>query len=481
MRIIFLTGTLGAGKTTLFENLLQLMLIRMMSLPRIIVNDRGETANLDYLRIKHVLPNVDATDLLGQCIGCGGREDFLGIVRDLRAKGDKLLMVEPTGLFTLGELEKIADELADCEIRCIHLVALPDVQAAVAAGMDNLERCDVIGLTKAEGDVSTAVRLLGEFTGKPVVIARERPREPELEKIWNLLNAPRAVRADHDHEHHSCGHGHDHHGCGHEHDHGDHSCGHGDHGHEHDHHHDGEPHVVTFATEGWTKAQLLGYLLALGAKLVRFKGILALNGERVLIEWAHGRFSERPASPEAELKADLFTTTEVQPPSPVNLTNEAIASLARGIPPVLVESPTGGFAKLDPVGPSAWSLLYETSQSASADMRRACGLQLVARCRKVTWELIEGDMSRFDPNLLDYIRLQTAMVWLWWNEQFGFDLNARDRQLIDRLLTQLDPERVSKTDLAPWMGEAYGYLPRLQGEFPVHASKIALVEERMAS
>lgn len=225
---------------------------------------------------------------------------------------------------------------------------------------------------------------------------------------------------------------------------------------------------------------LVGYLVGLGDDLVRFKGVIETDDGLVRLEWAHGRWSQSPVPQGAAFKADLFTKREVSPCAR-DVTDENIESLIKGVPPVIVESPNGGFAILDAVGPSAWSLLYEMSKGASPAVRTACGLRLIDRCREATRELLEGNLERFNPNLLDYSRLQTAMVWLWWNEEFGFELSSADRESILKVLSVINPEGVNREALRPWMGAKYRYLPRLREQFPENATLINRVQKRMNS
>lgn len=464
MKIVMITGTLGSGKTTLLVNLLRWMRSTGKKLPPVIVNDRGEGSNLDFARVTGEIGGLDATDLLGQCIGCGARDEFLTIVRDLRDRGEKMLVIEPTGLFTLSELEGIAHELSRCEIGAIHLIALPEAQASVEAGFNNLRHCKVIGITHAERDASAEMGLISGITGKPVMILEESPSADQIAEIWGQL-----VNDDH----HDCGHGHSH-------EHHGHDCGHEHHHHEHHHHHPDEPHVVTFSTEKWSMSGLVSYLVGLGDDLVRFKGVIETDDGLVRLEWAHSRWSQSPVQQGAVLKADLFTKRKVDPCSR-EVTDENIETLVKGVPPVIVESPNGDFAILDAVGPSAWSLLYEMSEGASPAVRNTCGLRLTDRCCEAARELLEGNLERFNPNLLDYSRLQTAMVWLWWNEEFGFELSSADREDISNLLSVINPEGVNREALRPWMGARYRYLPRLMEQFPEHATLIKRVQKRMTS
>lgn len=442
-----------------------------MALPPVIVNDRGEDANLDHARVTAEVEGVEAEDLLGQCIGCGGREDFLTLVETMRTAEQELLIVEPTGLFTLSELEKISDELDGCRAASVHLIPVNKIAAAVAVGVENMNLCQVIGLTHARGDVTTQVELIGAATGKPVVIVEEQARDEQIAAIWRFLMEDQAHHHEHRHGH---GHGHEHgascaHGCSHDHGEGD-----------HHHHHEDEVISVTFSTEGWRIGEVLGFVMSVGHLLERFKGVMQADHGLVQFEWANGSWSRRAAPAGAVLKADLFTQEPVEVPQRTELTDRMIIDLVKGIPPVVVESPTSGYAKLDAVGPTAWELLYEQSKRASPGVREECGRTLITRCVYAAGYLLEDRPSQLDPKLVDYCRLQTAMVWLWWNQEFDFELEDDDRRRIDHLLQRLRPEQVDQAALEPWMGEAYGYLPRLMEQFPDHAATIGRVQARMS-
>lgn len=435
LKIIVLTGTLASGKTTLLIAILKWMRDQGMQLPPVIVNDRGEGSNLDWHRVTREVKGVDATDLLGECIGCGGRESFLARVKALQKKGHAFIIVEPTGLFTLTELPAIDTLLPGCSVRSIHLIPQPKIQAAISLGFQNLERCRVIGLTHVLGGVEAQRELLQSATGKRVIVLEKDTRDQQIQGIWDLLTE------DQGHHCHHCNH--DHHSD---------ACHHGQHAHKH-HHHDGDPVTTTFSTEGWTMANILGYLLSLGNNLVRFKGVIQGESGLIELEWMFGSWGEpREALPGTPLNAHLFTTQQVDEPHLTDLTDGNVEMLMDGIPSVLIESPVGGHSRLNPVGKAAYKLLYAGSKSASLRVRQKCGVHLVERCRKAANHLLDSDTSgRIDPGLLDYVRVQTVMVWLWWNEEFGFPLSDEDREMLSRVIDQLNPLTVDRAQLAEWI------------------------------
>ncbi|MBI96051.1 hypothetical protein CL656_02795, partial [bacterium] len=89
--VLLVTGVLGSGKTTFLVNLLNWLKNNDHNLPPVIVNDRGTQSNLDYSRVNQI-EGVDAVDLHGQCIGCGGRDEFVDIIKNTR---QELIIVEP--------------------------------------------------------------------------------------------------------------------------------------------------------------------------------------------------------------------------------------------------------------------------------------------------------------------------------------------------------------------------------------------------
>jgi G3E family GTPase len=439
MKIIFVTGTLGSGKTTLLINLLRWLRSQNEALPPIIVNDRGSGSNLDYARVTSEVDDVEASDLLGQCIGCAGREQFLTLVWKMQSDGHELLLVEPTGLFTLDELEGINRQIPDSSVRSVHLIPVTEIQAATAVGFKNMSLCRVIGLTHVRGDVPIKIDLLAAASGKPVVVVEETiSNEQEVKVIWDHLVSDKVVRfinprsrkgsriMNTTHATPACTHG---------------------------NHHENKAHCTTFSTEGWTMGELLGYLLSLGGNLVRFKGVVEAEDGLVQVEWAHGSWGKHPASMGSLLKADLFTRERIEKPNRIALTDGNIRQLMKGIPPLLIHSSTGGYAKFNPVGTTAWELLYEQSKRASVEVRRECGLQLVQRCREAVTYLQEGDLSPLDPKLLDFYRIQSVMLWLFWNQEFGFMLDRGDREAMDVVLAKLDPSSVDQCQLTDWLWE----------------------------
>jgi G3E family GTPase len=450
MKIIFVTGTLGSGKTTLLINLLRWLRSQNEALPPIIVNDRGSGSNLDYARVTSEVQGVEASDLLGQCIGCAGREEFLTLVCKMQRNGHELLLVEPTGLFSIDELEGINRQLPDSSsVRSVHLIPVTEIQAATAVGFKNMSLCRVIiGLTHVRGEGSVEVNLLAAATGKLVVVVEETPSNDQMEVIWDHLVSDKVVPfiypgsrkgsriMNTTHATPACTL----------------ACTHGNH-HDHHHHHENEAHCTTFSTEGWTMGELLGYLLSLGGNLVRFKGVVEAEDGLVQVEWAHGSWGKHPASMGSLLKADLFTRERIEKPNRIALTDGNIRQLMKGIPPLLIHSSTGGYAKFNPVGTTAWELLYEQSKRASVEVRRECGLQLVQRCREAVTYLQEGDLSPLDPKLLDFYRIQSVMLWLFWNQEFGFMLDRGDREAMDVALAKLDPSSVDQCQLTDWLWE----------------------------
>ena len=462
MKIIVATGFLGSGKTTFIINLLLWLLKVTGVLPPVIVNDRGENKNLDWFRVVNAVADVQAYDLLGQCIGCGGREEFLALVRRLRDEGCKLLVVEPTGLFSLDELAAIAGGLKGCSVRSIHLVDVKKVGEAAAFSFSNLLHSCGIGLTHAHQNITREAKMLAGAVNKPVFIVEERVEDGLMAEIWERLMDDA-----------ECGHHHVH-TCG------DPHCTHNDHEHDHHHHEDHVP-SRSFLTEGWTMGQIVAYLAKV-PNLLRFKGVVQNGESRIWMGWAGDEWHMHAMPDDAPLKADVFASGPIPEPSRESLTDAGIEALAEGVAPVVLESPSGGYTRLSPVGTSAWTLFYDTSKSASAAVRATCGTRLVQRCREVATYLFEHDLTDLDPEQVDFYRFEVCMVWWWWTRVFGFELETADRAMLDRLLRELDPEQVNMASLEDWTDEdAYGCLSELKERVPEHADKVRRVEERMAA
>lgn len=459
--ILLITGVLGSGKTTFLINLLKWLQTHEGISPKVIVNDKGRDSNMDHSIVTQSIRGLKAIDLHGRCIGCEGQAEFVKIINSTRKN---LLFVEPTGLFELAELTEIAQS-TDANFNAIHLLPAHKIESAVL-GTENIQSpyLRIIGVTHIFQDFTPQVDLLEASTGKPVFQISQNPSNDLLEAIWTKLRKSKPkffpiaksnqnfISTTSFTPNHTCSH----------------NCTH--HGHEHGHHHEGEPFTTTFSTEGKTLSQILAYLLSLGDNLVRFKGVIQIQEEKVIVDYAHGSWTQRPVAPETQLKADLFTENQITQINFQKLTDQAIQQLSDGIPSVYTFTPEKDFDILEPVGPSAWALLYEQSQNASPEVRQACGTELAERCIQAIGHL---DNHRIDPGLVDYYRTQIAILWAFWNHDFKLEINSEQRDQIQQLLNQIHPEKINLERLSEWIWEGGpDFKQALQSILPESSSKI---------
>lgn len=462
--MIILTGLVGTGKTELLINMLQWMLRQGMSMPRVIVNDKGAGLNIDLARVTKAVEGIDAVDLLGRCIGCSAREDFIQVVQQIDAEGGGFLLVEPTGLFKLEELERLGDDLPDgWKIRNIHLLSAKKMAAGAKHGLSNLGLCQAIGLTHAAEGAHIQAGLLRNELNKPVVIVERDPSDSTLAQIWELLHQETPDK--HGHVSATCEGA----GCSHEHHH--------QHGHAHGHHH--HDNQTSFSTQGWTYAELLGWLLSLGKNLIRFKGFVATEDGDRLVQWSDG-LDDEPFGDVPVLTASVFTHDPIQPPTRTAFTEAMIEELRDGITPVLMKSPLpDGYDVVNPTGRNAWVTLGTDSAGASPEVRLACGRELIARCREAAEILLDPDHpARLNPQMLGYFRVQTIMVWLHWNELFGLAYEDGDETIITQLLEHIDPDGVDVDRIGSWKYDKR-LLPRISECFPNSTDKIHRIQARV--
>lgn len=245
VKCLFLTGFLGAGKTTAALQLLGTML-ETGSNVRCIVNDLG-AVNVDAERFKKTFPSLDIADLSGACIGCNGRDEFYPVIERFHAEGVEALIIEATGVLTGNEMRQIANDMQHlCDFKVVTMLHVPRV---IAGGvieraemvLSQLREADIVGLTwtnqlpnfegQADPRLTPVHQLLGAATSDSAVEMHIIP-DPEtgevndvfLGALLGLLHTPVKL-----HMHPlgcACGHNHnhdDHHGRGTHHDHHSHA------------------------------------------------------------------------------------------------------------------------------------------------------------------------------------------------------------------------------------------------------------------
>ncbi|MBI96818.1 hypothetical protein CL656_06715, partial [bacterium] len=390
----------------------------------------------------------------GQCIGCGGRDEFVDIIKNTR---QELIIVEPTGLFDMSELHEIS-EIVSADFRSIYLLPGNKLESSLI-GTENItsDFIKAIGLTHTNQIMHHETNLLEEVTKKSVYQFSQEISDNAIANIWSDLTTIESTNED---EHKGCSHSshsHEHKGCSHS-------------SHSHEHHHEGEPYCTSFFTEEISFSKVMAYLVSLGENLVRFKGVLEnQNGEKIRVDWAHGTWTQRQEVSTAPFKADLFTVKPVE----VNfqsITDQAINQLADGIPPVYTCIPDREYDLLDPVGSSAWSLLYEVSQGSSLEVKKSAGQNLAQRCID-SIEYLNSD--RLNPELLENYKTQIAMFWSWWVYDFNLEINQAQKSQVESVIDQINPNQVDKESIQEWVwDEGPKFKDSLEALFPQKAKKI---------
>ena len=310
--VTILTGFLGSGKTTLLKRILNEQHGMMIA---VIENELG-VENIDN-EILVLDGREQIVQMSNGCICCTIRGDLVQALSGLLTRRDAgeidfdRVVIETTGVANPGPVaqtffmdEEIASRyLLDAVITLVdakhaHLQLDKQEEAQRQVGF-----ADAIFITKSdlvsEGDVAELRhRLLHMNPRAPI-----RPAhfgETPIDTIFDLrgfnLNEkleldPEFLRADehdhdHDHEHgEHCGTD-----CGHDHDH------HHGHGHDHHHHHHHTDRIASFVFRsekpfhyGKLEEFLSGILAVYGEKLLRYKGVLYMEGvdRKVVFQGVH--------------------------------------------------------------------------------------------------------------------------------------------------------------------------------------------------
>ncbi|MBF6989088.1 GTP-binding protein [Cupriavidus sp. IK-TO18] len=314
--VTILTGFLGSGKTTLLKRILNEQHGMKIA---VIENEFGEENIDNEILVQDGREQI--VQMSNGCICCTIRGDLVQALSELLTRRDAgeidfdRVVIETTGVANPGPVaqtffmdEEIASRyLLDAVITLVdakhaHLQLDKQEEAQRQVGF-----ADAIFITKSdlvsEGDVAELRhRLLHMNPRAPI-----RPAhfgETPIDTIFDLrgfnLNEkleldPEFLRADeHDHDH---DHDHDHeHGehfgtdCGHDHDH------HHGHGHDHHHHHHHTDRIASFVFRsekpfhyGKLEEFLSGILAVYGEKLLRYKGVLYMEGvdRKVVFQGVH--------------------------------------------------------------------------------------------------------------------------------------------------------------------------------------------------
>ncbi|MCG5259437.1 GTP-binding protein [Cupriavidus gilardii] len=318
--VTILTGFLGSGKTTLLKRILNEQHGMKIA---VIENEFGEENIDNEILVQDGREQI--VQMSNGCICCTIRGDLVQALSDLISRRDAgeidfdRVVIETTGVANPGPVAQTF--FMDDEIASRYLLDAVVTLVDAKHGNQQLDKqeeaqrqvgfADAIFITKADlvsehelADLRH--RLLQMNPRAPIGTAHFG--EAPIDSIFDLrgfnLNAkleidPDFLRAeehehDHDHEHGEhcgtdCGHDHDH---DHNHDHG-HDHGHA-HNHHHHHHHTDRIGSFVFRSDkpfhyGKLEEFLSGILTVYGEKLLRYKGVLYMEGvdRKVVFQGVH--------------------------------------------------------------------------------------------------------------------------------------------------------------------------------------------------
>ena len=310
--VTILTGFLGSGKTTLLKRILNEQHGMKIA---VIENEFGEENIDNEILVQDGREQI--VQMSNGCICCTIRGDLVQALSDLLTRRDAgefdfdRVVIETTGVANPGPVAQtfFMDEEIAARYLLDAVITLVDAKHANMQ-LDKQEEAqrqvgfaDAIFITKAdlveEKDVADLRHRLLHMNPRAPIRAAHFGETP-IDTIFDLrgfnLNEkleidPEFLRAeDHEHDH---GHVHDEH-CGHDHDH-DHDHGHG-HAHDHHHHHHHTDRIASFVFRsdrafnyGKLEEFLSGILSVYGEKLLRYKGVLYMDGvdRKVVFQGVH--------------------------------------------------------------------------------------------------------------------------------------------------------------------------------------------------
>jgi len=314
--VTILTGFLGSGKTTLLKRILNEQHGMKIA---VIENEFGEENIDNEILVQDGREQI--VQMSNGCICCTIRGDLVQALSNLVTQRDEgkiefdRVVIETTGVANPGPVAQtfFMDEEIASRYLLDAVITLVDAKHANLQ-LDKQEEAqrqvgfaDAIFITKSdlvdEGDVAELRHRLLHMNPRAPINSAHFGEAP-IDLIFDLrgfnLNEkleidPEFLRADdhdhdHDHEHgEHCGDD-----CGHDHDH-DHEHGHG-HAHDHHHHHHHTDRIASFVFRsdkpfhyGKLEEFLSGILSVYGEKLLRYKGVLFMEGvdRKVVFQGVH--------------------------------------------------------------------------------------------------------------------------------------------------------------------------------------------------
>ena len=101
MRVLVISGFLGAGKTTFIQEL-----VRRTGKDVVIYENEYGEADVDAQALRADVPDLKVWESVERCICCSGRQDFASSVLTISNTLDPdYLIVEPTGVARLSNVQ----------------------------------------------------------------------------------------------------------------------------------------------------------------------------------------------------------------------------------------------------------------------------------------------------------------------------------------------------------------------------------------
>ena len=306
MKILVVSGFLGAGKTTFIRELLRRTKIQAV----VLENEYGEV-DLDSRAVRSA-GNTDVLEFMEGCVCCTQKESFINSVLTISAGLDpEYLIVEPSGIGKLGSIVENIHRISYERIQLLppvlilaprsmeaHLAEYPEIFA------DQLEHAGRIVLTKCEhedrGLLDRTRELISRYNRQSPVL--ETPYTLQGMEWWQDVLSGEEL---HDHGGRADGH----------HGHEDHNGGR--HSHEHGHDEDGKTPVHLTLREG--RLACVGRLVMFledmlrgeFGSVVRAKGTLRAGGEWVRFDVADGLYAVTGAEEDDPVTQCVFIGREI--------------------------------------------------------------------------------------------------------------------------------------------------------------------------
>ena len=298
INVYVISGFLGAGKTTLIQEILKSGILKK---PMLIENEFGEVG-VDSAFFDG---NLQVREINNGCICCSLKGDFRDALEEIKKYDVSDLIIEPSGVGKLSDI--LPSILSEPDMRLVSHACVVDVKTAVkyhknfkeyfddqvvmanAIVLSHLDTADeetanaalqIVQMLNDEVEVNT--KPISEYSGLELMDFLIKNVSPccECEELDEHGHCPH----DHDHEHeHDHDHEHEHHHH-HDHDHED------EHDHEHHHHHHHHHHgdddedepfdSCAFRTSRlYTREELEKALAQLDDSILRAKGyVLSAEG-----------------------------------------------------------------------------------------------------------------------------------------------------------------------------------------------------------